>query len=322
MNQPMMQIIYGDALQQLRLLPDESVQLCVTSPPYWGLRNYGVEGQLGLEKTPEEFVGKLVEVFREVRRVLKKDGVLFLNIGDSYAGSWGNSGSRLGGQRDKSKPKLDRKAWDNHTERPASSYKHSIIKPKELCGIPWRVAFALQADGWYLRQEIIWHKPNPMPESVRDRCTKAHEQIFWLTKSAKYYSNMEAVKEPHADTIHTRERYKYKPSIGHKIDDNKDNNHSGKDFAKNFGNPNGRNLRSVWTIPTQPHRESHFATFPDKLAYQCIMIGSRPGDVVLDPFAGSGTVGVIAAANARDGILIELNPEYVEIIEKKLGIFK
>ena len=272
----------------------------------WGLRDYGVEGQLGLEATPEEYVAKMVAVFAEVKRVLKDEGTLWLNLGDSYNSTSGFSRAdeqwhrdgRDGGANDK------------------KAISHSIIKPKDLCGIPWRVAFALQADGWYLRQDIIWHKPNPMPESVRDRCTKAHEYIFLLTKSAKYYYDSGAVKEAFAD-----ER-RGNPNGGGQYSVGSGRNDSGVLKTGKWnedGSKSGRNLRSVWTITTKPYRGAHFATFPPEIPERCVKAGSKEGDIVLDPFAGAGTTVEVAKRLGRDYIGIELNEKYVkELIEPRL----
>ena len=256
------QILQGDAIDRLRDLPDESVQCVVTSPPYWGLRDYQANGQLGLESTPEEYVEKMVEVFREVKRVLKDDGTLWLNLGDSYNGS-GKAGNK------------DSEYFKKHTEfgKPAKNRdkigmptKVKGLKPKDLVGIPWRVAFALQADGWWLRQDIIWHKPNPMPESVTDRCTKAHEYIFLLSKSGKYFYDAESIREPAAD-YGPRNRDNYRngttdPLLKHRgLKDN--------DFAEL-----GRNKRSVWTINTRPYPDAHFAVFPEEIPTLCIKAGT------------------------------------------------
>ena len=395
-------ILIGDVREQLRTLPAESVHCVVTSPPYWGLRDYGVAGQLGLEKTPAEYVANMVAVFREVRRVLRTDGVVWLNLGDSFASGKGTCYNPGGGEHSLGQK---RKAAGAHPlDRGNSSTLAAIgLKPKDLVGIPWRVAFALQADGWYLRSDIIWHKPNPMPESVTDRPTKSHEYVFLLTKSAKYFYDAEAVREPH--TYADRDnRFLNGPSKGiGKVE-------TGKYAMQACGayHPNGRNLRSVWTIPTQAYSGNHFATFPEKLVEPCIKAGTseygccptcgapwrrvvkrervptriaavppwaawrrvvmrervptRPGKntkvtgdsltdgnrdpkrhvterqttgwqptcecdtdmppmpcVVLDPFFGSGTTGIVAARLGRRCIGIELNADYVKLAHRRLA---
>ena len=341
----MVTILIGDCIEQMKTLPDESVQCCVTSPPYWGLRRYLADDdpnkkhEIGLEPTPEAYVVKIVEVFREVRRVLRKDGTVFLNLGDCYAGSG----------------------------RGYISKETNGIKPKDLVGIPWMVAFALRSDGWYLRSAIIWHKPNPMPESVTDRCTKAHEYIFLLTKSAKYYFDNIAIMEPAAYDGHKDARFKGSK----KIDDRAN--------AINTIAP-ARNKRDVWTINSQPFSGAHFATFPPSLVRPCILAGTSergccpdcgspweriveqkhmvikrskrlhslgqtrssgtmlsPAEskttgwrstctcnagepiscTVLDPFGGSGTVGEVAEVHGRNSILIELNPVYIKMAKKR-----
>jgi len=298
----------------LKKLPNESVNCCVTSPPYYGLRDYGCEGQIGLEKTPEEYVEKMVAVFREVRRVLADDGTLWLNLGDSYANNKdGNTqGSSTSGLH-YTNPNKDLEQFRNEQQ-----FKKRVplgLKPKDLIGIPWRVAFALQADGWYLRQDIIWSKPNPMPESVRDRCTKAHEYIFLLSKSAKYYYDNEAVKEPNAPATVERAKYHWcKPDT--KAAQYQDMNGLNRNETYPM-NEAGRNRRSVWTITTKPYKEAHFATFPPEIPEICIKAGSRPGDMILDPFSGAGTTGVVAEKLGRDYILIELNPKYIEMADNR-----
>ena len=303
----------------LRGLPDQSVQCCVTSPPYWGLRDYGHEGQIGLEDTPEAYVAKMVEVFREVRRVLRDDGTLWLNLGDSYARNAGPEESKLAtlytmgvGQK---------KTHEMGAMRKGENKPPPGLKPKDLVGIPWRVAFALQADGWYLRQDIIWAKPNPMPESVTDRCTKAHEYIFLLAKSARYYYDAEAVKEQ---------------STMHPVDWNQDgtprrDSHVRGDFSgKNTQRGKEafraisatRNRRSVWTITTKPYSGAHFATFPPELPRLCILAGSKLGDVILDPFGGSGTTAMVAIELGRTPVIIELNPEYAKLIRQRTSILQ
>lgn len=313
-----MGILQGDALSILRTLADESVHCVVTSPPYWGLRDYGVEGQLGLEKTPEEYVEKLTNVFREVRRVLRKDGTLWLNLGDSYCAAKGESfvpGS--GGQSNRKSFRRDKASViPKRTGVPG-------LKPKDLVGIPWRVAFALQRDGWWLRSEIIWHKPNCMPESVKDRPTRNHEQLFLFAKSeryhfgdfeepAKYHGPNGAVKSPFGQGF-TRSGNKYRktrPQPGL------------KDGALAGGIPwegkPTRRKRSVWTVTTRPFKGAHFATFPEKLIEPCILAGCPEGGTVLDPFFGAGTTGVVALKHRREFVGIELNPQYIEMAEKRL----
>lgn len=255
------QLIEGDALTSLRLLRSQSVQAIITSPPYWGMRDYKVEGQIGLEPTLHEFIGNLVEVFSESRRVLASKGLLWLNIGDGYTS--GNRGWRA---PDKKNPA---RAMESRPDTPVG------LKPKDLMGIPWRLAFALQDAGWYLRSEIIWSKPNAMPESVKDRPTRSHEHLFMFSKSERYYYNADAVR-----------------------------------------GVNGRNCRTVWDINTQGFSGAHFATFPPKLIEPCVMASTKQGDLILDPFFGSGTVGRVAKQLGRGSIGIELNPDYVQIAKQ------
>lgn len=299
-------IIGGDCLDVLKRLPSESVQCCVTSPPYFGLRDYGVDGQIGLEATPLEFVTKMVNVFEEVRRVLKKDGTLWLNLGDSYNGSGGDH--KVGGKNDA--------GFQSDIMRGVQKKAVSTLKPKDLIGIPWRVAFALQDAGWWLRQDIIWSKPNPMPESVTDRCTKAHEYIFLLTKSAKYFYNADAVKEAASDATNSRDKY---ARTGY-AKETRDGfvNHLDPTSGTHRDCNGERNKRSVWTVTIQPYSDAHFATFPPKLIEPCILAGSREGDTVLDPFNGSGTTGFVSLRNRRNYIGIELNTEYIAIAERRL----
>ena len=292
-------------------LPDRSIQCVVTSPPYWGLRDYGVKKQLGLEKTPEEYVENMVKVFREVKRVLKDDGTLWLNLGDSYAGSTGQTGG-------KGLNTYQKEA--NATNSMMKPSKINGLKPKDLCMIPARVAIALQADGWWLRQDIIWHKPNPMPESVTDRCTKSHEFIFLLTKSAKYYYDNNAIREPVSDVSLKRAEYGWdcdRPSTKN-ASMNGEGIHT-KKMGNRFVNPDGRNKRSVWTITTKPYKDAHFAVFPPTIPELCIKAGSKEGDTVLDPFFGSGTTGWVAQRLGRQWIGIELNAEYIKIAEKRFA---
>ena len=262
------EIIIGDAKQELLNFPEKHFQCCVTSPPYWGLRDYGIQGQIGGESTIEEYIQNLVEVFREVFRTLKDNGTLWLNIGDSYT-----SGNRTWRDPDK---KNHARAMDYRAPTPNG------LKPKDLIGIPWKIAFALQADGWYLRSDIIWYKPNCQPESVKDRPTQAHEYVFLLSKSEKYYYDHEAIKEP----------------------------------AKAKGA--SRNRRSVWEINTEPFKQAHFAVFPPELIKPCILAGSKDHSTVLDPFFGSGPVGKVCLENARNCVGVELKEKYAEIAQKRL----
>ena len=307
----MNKILQGNVLDRLKDIDEQSVQCVVTSPPYWGLRDYGTDDQLGLEETPEEFVENMVKVFREVKRVLKDEGTLWLNLGDTY---WG--GGWRGASLNEGSGKIQKNHIGTHCGESMTMGKgnHQIYKPKDLVGIPWRVALALQADGWYLRQDIIWHKPNPMPESVTDRCTKSHEYIFLLTKSAKYYYDADAIREPHKTDATNKMRNRF-------IEPYNDS-YTGSRFSKGEraeGHPKGRNKRDVWTINTQPYKEAHFAVFPTKLPELCIKAGTKEGDIVLDPFFGSGTTGYVAQKLGRKWLGIELNPEYIKIAEKRFA---
>jgi DNA modification methylase len=277
------------------------VQMCVTSPPYFGLRDYGVDGQLGLEKTPAEYVAALVEVFEGVRELLADDGVLWLNLGDSYNGYMANQrGTGLETKRQQARKYI----------APGSGLRTDTMKNKDLMGMPWRVAFALQERGWYLRQDIIWHKPNPMPESVTDRCTKAHEYLFLLSKSERYYFDAVAMRE---DAV--------KGSAGSSFTKGKTAEHQLNRSSKTERVEDGkRNRRSVWTVATKPYKGAHFATFPPELITPCILAGSRPGDVVLDPFMGSGTTAQVAQSLGRNWLGCELNPEYAPLQLARLGI--
>jgi site-specific DNA-methyltransferase (cytosine-N4-specific) len=262
------QIIVGDTLEELKKFPNATFQCCVTSPPYWGLRDYGIPGQIGAEMKLEDYITKLVQVFHEVKRTLKSDGTFWLNIGDGYT-----SGGRTWRDSDK---KNKGRGMDYRAPTPDG------LKPKDLIGVPWRVAFALQADGWYLRSEVIWYKPNAQPESVKDRPTRAHEHVFLFSKDEQYFYDHEAVRE-------------------------KGDN----------GLP--RNLRSLWQVNTEPYAEAHFATFPRALILPCLLAGSKQDSTVLDPFFGSGTVGLVSGALGRKFVGIELNPEYAQLARKRLG---
>jgi len=350
--------LVGDAAEQLATLPAGIVQTCATSPPYWGLRDYGTgswsggdtdcdhaapptggrkkgstlsgsgnregfsadgqfksvcgicgarrtDSQLGLESTPDEYVARMVEVFREVRRVLRDDGTLWLNLGDSYNGSSGSGGDT---------PKQSTNVGSFHD---GGIRRAPGLKPKDLVGIPWRVAFALQADGWYLRSDIIWHKPNPMPESVTDRPTSAHEHVFLLSKSARYYYDADSIRE---HTEHVGATWEDRQAMGFRGDTKhptRDAIESGMSIPSFAANKNGRNRRSVWTVATRPYAEAHFACWPPKLVAPMIQAGSKPGDLVLDPFMGSGTTAQVAQDLGRDWIGVELNPDYIKLQDKR-----
>ena len=326
-------LLVGDVRDTLASLTDSSVQCCVTSPPYWGLRDYGHTGQLGLEITPDAYVANLVAVFREVRRVLRDDGTLWLNLGDSYANDTKCGGSTSGKHV---------VALHGQSSALGRGKRTTGLKGKDLVGIPWMVAFALRADGWYLRSDIIWAKPNPMPESVMDRPTKAHEYIFLLTKSARYYYDAAAIREPYAASTLTQFDKPYdceatkgyasagvqNPSdVKRRIVDKQRGHgrrHAGfndrwDSMEKHEQISGGANKRSVWTVATQPYPEAHFATYPEALIRPCILAGSRDGDTVLDPFTGSGTTGVVAVGHQRNFIGCEINQEYAQMARRRIG---
>jgi DNA modification methylase len=299
-------IEFGDCRDTMRRWAKNGVrtQTCVTSPPYFGLRDYGHAGQIGMEETPEKYIAAMIEVFRCVRDVLADDGTLWLNIGDSYATNGGSHGGRDDNQQGVGAKRTHANGGgDQQPRRAPIGLKH-----KDLVGIPWMLAFALRADGWYLRQDIIWHKPNPMPESVRDRCTKAHEYIFLLSKSERYFFDSEAMREEAVkgaagssfNTGKTAEHQLGRSSDAKRMDDGK------------------RNRRSVWTVATRPYKGAHFATFPTKLIEPCILAGSRHGDVVLDPFMGSGTTAQVAVQHGRHYLGCELNPAYADLQRKRI----
>jgi len=302
----------------LRTLEAGFVRTCITSPPYFGLRDYGHDGQIGLEQTPDDYVAELVEVFREVRRVLSDDGTLWLNLGDSYAAARGGThqpaetlAGGTGGFTDEGE-RVNRGRLDGYN--PTRNAAAIGLKHKDLIGIPWRVAFALQQDGWYLRSDIIWHKPNPMPESVTDRPTKSHEYLFLLTKSPRYYYDHEAIKEPSVTNVEGQ-------SIrfgGSKYGDSDDPKHATKS-GNVYVDSGLRNRRDVWTIATKPFKGAHFAVMPEALVEPCVLAGSAEGDTVLDPFTGSGTVAVVALKHRRNFVGTELNPEYVSIAEARIA---
>jgi DNA modification methylase len=331
---PSHKILIGDCLELLRSMPDKSVQCCVTSPPYYGLRDYGVDGQIGLEETPTEFIARLVAVFEEVRRVLRDDGTAWVNMGDSYAAK---STGNLTFRRDRAALSPDRKPIPEG------------IKIKDLMGMPWRLAFALQDAGWYLRQDIIWNKRNPMPESVRDRCTKSHEYIFLLSKKRNYYFDQQSILEPCSPNTHARLAQDVAAQIGSERANGgaKTNGNmkavAGKTNGVGWGRgtdkeernrprvkdndsmnsalaimPLERNKRSVWTVPTHSFKGAHFATFPPDLIRPCVLAGSPRGGIVLDPFGGAGTTGLVAMQEGRRSILCELNPEYAALAQARL----
>jgi DNA modification methylase len=287
-------IYQGNSLEVIKSFPDESINTVITSPPYYGLRDYGVADQLGLETYVEDYVQNLVNLFKEVKRVLKKDGTVWLNIGDTY---WGGGSGEV---------------QKGHTSTHMSEnikINYHLYKPKDLIGVPWQVAFALQADGWHLRQDIIWHKPNPMPESVTDRCTRSHEYIFLLSKSRVYYFDHESIKEPAKPDKSIRDR-----------DTTKLNNTPGRTKMKGLKSNHYemKNKRSVWSVSLKPFKDAHFATYPPELIEPCILAGCPEGGVVLDPFMGAGTTAVVAIENKRNYVGIELNPEYIKIAEDRL----
>ena len=306
-------ILCGDALATLRTMQDNSVDCCVTSPPYYRLRNYGVEGQIGLEETPELFIARLTAVFREVKRVLKKDGTLWVIIGDSYNGSGKAIGADLSNSMQKS---------NSHSQQTLAPTKVKGLKPKDMIGIPFMLAFALRSDGWYLRQDIIWAKPNPMPENVKDRCTKSHEYIFLFSKSKKYFFDHKSIMEKAAydgrkDIIH-KGSHKYSQLNNVGLAQNIFAARAHEFCQRNEHGDFVRNKRSVWTVSTQCERENHFACFPQKLITDCIKAGCPENGIVLDPFMGSGTTAVVARKLNRNYIGIELNPDYIEIANRKL----
>jgi len=291
-------IEFGDCRTIMKRWREEGVkvQTCITSPPYFGLRDYGHEGQIGLEADIGTYVSNLVDVFRDVWHLLSDDGTVWLNLGDSYAGSGKGPSKSLNGEQ-------------HHMENKHSKIVPDGLKAKDLIGVPWRVAFALQGFGWYLRQDIIWHKPNPMPESVRDRCTKNHEYIFLLSKKPKYYFDNEAIKEPVKEDWGTRDRTNGKyHNEGTGL-----NPHAGLEKSYDMANK-----RSVWTVTTKPFHGAHFAVYPPELIEPCILAGSRVGDIVLDPFMGSGTTAAVAERLNRKYLGCELNPEYEKLQKERL----
>ena len=298
-------ILYGDCRDTLKQF-DEQARTCVTSPPYYGLRDYGgEENQIGQENTPEEFIDQLVSVFKEVRNVLTDDGTLWINLGDSYYNY------RPGKGQSYPKQSVSKTNQDLPTQCNKRGNKLKGLKEKDLIGIPWMFAFAMRSDGWYLRQDIIWHKPNPMPESVRDRCTKSHEYIFLLSKNKKYYYDNEAIKEPVKQDWGTRDRTKGKyHNSGSGLSP-----HSG--LSKSYDR---KNKRDVWSVTNKPFKGSHFAVFPPDLITPCILAGSEKGDIILDPFMGSGTTAMVAKHLGRDYIGCELHEEYGNLIDQRVPV--
>jgi len=299
-------IYVGDAIEGLKRLDAQSVQTVVTSPPYWGLRDYCESGQIGLEQSPKEFIEKLCQVFDEVWRVLADDGTLWVNLGDSYS-SFRDSKSVPDSLREG-----DGTAVGQASNRNPEMLKQAGLKHKDLVGIPWRFAFAMQDRGWYLRQDIIWQKPNPMPESVTDRCTKSHEYIFLLTKKPKYYFDNEAIKE---DAIWAEEK---RAGLGRLHYRGKRQGEEGTGQENFVSIVDRRNKRDVWSVNVRPYKEAHFATYPTELIEPCILAGSKEGDTVLDPFSGSGTTGEVSMQHGRNYVGLELNPDYAKISEKRL----
>lgn len=337
------QILVGDCIEMMRTLPDKSVHTCVTSPPYFGLRDYGVDGQIGLEETPAVFLDRLVAVFREVRRVLRDDGTIWVNMGDSYARDGGTDRKVPTSARVQSTRNTLIQMSDRTSRSPGG------MKPKDLMGMPWRLAFALQDDGWYLRQDIIWNKPNPMPESVRDRCTKSHEYVFLLSKSKKYYFDQAAILEPCSPNTHARLSQDVQAQIGsERANGGAKSNGNMKATARKSNGvgwghgtdaderqrgrikdnesmnsalaimPTERNKRSVWTVATNSFKGAHFATFPPDLIRPCILAGAPRGGLVLDPFGGAGTTALVSMQEGRRSILCELNPGYAALARQRL----
>ena len=303
-------IYQGDSLDVLKTFEDNSVDCCVTSPPYYALRDYGVDGQIGLEETPEKYIERLTEVFMEVHRVLKPNGTLWLNIGDSYNGNKVGNTEVVKNKKVSESNDFHKKLW-------------SGAKPKDLIGIPWMLAFSLRNAGWYLRQDIIWCKPSCMPESVTDRCTKSHEYIFLMSKSERYYFDYEEIQEPCVNQERTNfQSGSRKNGINKDRNDNDWGERSKSWIPKMKGDKIVRNKRDVWMVNPKPNKEAHFATYPEELVATCILAGCPEKGIVLDPFMGSGTTGIVANKLNRHYVGIELNPEYVEMAERRIGLEK
>jgi DNA modification methylase len=304
-------VLEGHVIDRLADLEDESVQTCITSPPYWGLRDYGSEDQLGLEPSPERYVKNMVKVFQGVKRVLREDGTVWLNLGDCYAGPRSAGGGTMAGFNDRyfGTDNGGGKQADVDTSKPPRPQVQGL-KPKDLVGIPWRVAFALQEDGWYLRSDIIWHKPNPMPESVTDRPTRSHEYLFLLTKSPRYYYDADAIREVGTVPAGTRAAKGSEERHGQPGVSSRPPEYKVYDGL--------RNKRSVWTVTTKPFKGAHFAVFPPDLIEPCVLAGSGQGDLVLDPFTGSGTTGLVSLRHGRDFVGVELNPDYAQMARDRI----
>lgn len=306
-------ILVGDCIEMMRTLPDQSVHTCITSPPYFGLRDYGVDGQIGLEASPREFIESLVAVFREVHRVLRNDGTLWVNLGDSYA-----SGGRGGGGRYMAERGDD--AWQGKGDATGWRSAPAGWKHKDLLGLPWQLAIALQDDGWYLRQDVIWHKPNPMPESIKDRCTKAHEYLFLLSKSPRYYFDQDAIREPARaqaapESASRRNSFARETKYTDGEHGQTAQHRTGRD---DVDYDETRNKRSVWTVATASFKGAHFATFPPDLIRPCVLAGSPRGGMVLDPFGGAGTTALVAMQEGRQSVICELNSEYAALARQRL----
>ncbi|WP_367863150.1 site-specific DNA-methyltransferase [Pseudomonas guariconensis] len=306
-------ILVGDCIEMMRTLPDQSVHTCITSPPYFGLRDYGVDGQIGLEASPREFIESLVAVFREVRRVLRDDGTLWVNLGDSYASGGRGGGGRYMAERGDG-------AWQGKGDATGWRSAPAGWKHKDLLGLPWRLAIALQDDGWYLRQDIIWHKPNPMPESIKDRCTKAHEYLFLLSKSPRYHFDQDAIREPARaqaapESASRRNSFARETKYTDGEHGQTAQHRTGRD---DVDYDETRNKRSVWTVATASFKGAHFATFPPDLIRPCVLAGSPRGGMVLDPFGGAGTTALVAMQEGRQSVICELNPEYAVLARQRL----
>ena len=310
-------ILCGDAVEQLKSLPDESIDMCLTSPPYFSLRNYDVAGQIGQETTPDEYIDRLLAVFAEVHRVLKPEGTLWLNIGDAYAGSGQGAGTK--------NPSAKQKSNRGMSHMQVEGFKSKLLtvqdcKRKDMIGIPWKLAFALRDAGWYLRQDIIWYKPNVMPEPVKDRCTKSYEHVFLLTKSTGYYFNSDAIREPCSEA--SLADFKRRKTLTNKGGGQDSYEGVRPDLCRSradyYAKDGKRNARDVWQINTKPYKGAHFATFPEELARRCVAAGCPDNGIVLDPFMGAGTTAVAAKQQCKHYVGVDLNPNYVALAEERI----